>query len=488
MSLAPRMRDLERKSTATNAGRSYALLLLATSLGGILAPLNSTMLAVALPAIRRDFDVGHAEIGWLVSSYLIAMAVAQPLGGRLGDQMGRARVFRWGLAAFLALSLATAAAPTFSALILLRTAQAVVGAAVIPNGMAMVRESAPPDKLGQSTGVTGAAMSIAAAIGPLLGAGLLSAGSWRWLFVMNAPLVVGALALFALLRYPEPAARQRMQVDWVGAPVFAALLVSVTFLLNSLRGGQDALALGGGTISLLVLGTLFVQRQRSSAAPVAEWQLFRNRSYAAATAYILLANLVMYTTLLSVPFFLEEVQERGNATTGLLLGAMSVLMAGLAPFGGLLSDRVGRRLPAMAGGAIMLAGVALILGGIDADVSPGYLAACLAVLGVGMGLSFGAATTAAIESAPRELAGAAAGTNSMMRYLGSIVGAGILGAVLSSDSGAPDASLFRLIFAVLAAMAALAMATTPLIHRRVGAGRLSTDGERLSMDKERISG
>src|SRR2546425_5340862 len=106
---------------------NYTLLLITVSLGGILAPLNSTMLAVALPELRKAFDVGLAEIAWLVSAYLIAMAVAQPLGGRLGDQLGRARVFRGGLLAFLALSLACAAAPTFPLLILLRTSQALVG-------------------------------------------------------------------------------------------------------------------------------------------------------------------------------------------------------------------------------------------------------------------------------------------------------------------------------------------------------------------------
>ena len=113
----------------------------------------------------------------------------------------------------------------------------------------------------------------------------------------------------------------------------------------------------------------------------------------------------------------------------------------------------------------MLAAVAAVLVGMDRGVSYGYLAASLTLLGLGLGLSFGAATTAAVESAPRELAGAAAGTNSMMRYIGSIVGAGILGAVLSTDTGAPAIGLFRLIFALLTAAAALACLSTLFIHR-----------------------
>ena len=444
---------------------SYPLLLVTVSLGGVLAPLNSTMLAVALPEIRRDFSVGHAEIAWLVSAYLIAMAVAQPIGGRVGDQLGRARVFRAGLFAFLILSLAAAFAPTFPILILLRTGQALIGAAVIPNGMAMLRESVPVYKLGQSGGLTGSAMSLAAAVGPLLGAGLLAAGSWRWLFLVNAPLVALALGSQALLRYPEKPTRKKFDLDGAGALAFAAVLVSGTFLLNALGGGQSRYGLGAGLALLLASSAVFLKRQLSTATPIAEWSLFRNRSYSAATAYLLLSNLVMYTTLLAIPFFIKEVQAKGSTTAGTLLGAMSILVAVVSPIAGRLSDAKGRRLPALTGALIGLGGVTLILAGLRQDVAYGYLAASLAILGLGIGLSTGAASTAAIESAPRELAGIAAGTNSMMRYLGSIVGVGVLGAILNGDTGAPDVAVFRLIFVVLVVMAALAAASAAFIHR-----------------------
>ena len=121
---------------------------------------------------------------------------------------------------------------------------------------------------------------------------------------------------------------------------------------------------------------------------------------------------------------------------------------------------------------------------ISVDVSPYYLALVLAIMGLGLGISFGAASTAAIESASRDLAGAAAGTNSMMRYLGSIVGAGILGAVLSSDSGAPGIELFRIIFGVLVVMAIAATLTTFFIHRFVGeSSRDEPSGEFSALPK-----
>ncbi len=423
------------------------------------------MLAVALPELRHDFSVGHVEIGWLVSAYLIAMAVAQPLGGRVGDQIGRARIFRMGLLAFLALSIAAAFAPTFSMLVVLRTGQALVGAAVMPNGMAMLRETLPIGRLGRSAGIIGATTSSAAAIGPLLGAGLLALGSWRLLFLVNVPLVVLALVSLTLLSYPERTAPRRLELDWAGAVAFGALLVALTFVLNSVRGGVSAFVLGAGIIALLVLGVIFVQRQRASSMPVVEWRLFRHVPFTAATAYVMLSNLVMYTTLLSVPFFIEEVQGKGHAVTGTLLGTMSIISAVFSPAGGRLADMVGRRLPAVAGSVIALGAVVWLLAGISSDVSYGYLAVGLGALGLGAGLSFGPASTAAVECVPREMAGSAAGTSSMMRYVGSIIGAGVLGGVLSGHGGTSELSLFRVIFLVVVVMAALAVVATLFIHR-----------------------
>jgi MFS family permease len=223
--------------------------------------------------------------------------------------------------------------------------------------------------------------------------------------------------------------------------------------------------MGAGSLGLLIFSALFLQRQFYTSTPIAEWKLFRSRSYSAATAYLLFSNLVMYTTLLAIPFFIKEVQHKGSATTGTLLGAMSILMVVVAPLSGRLSDAWGRRQPVLAGGLVLVAGAILLLVGLDRGVSYGYLAASLAILGLGVGLSTGPASAAAIEAAPRHLAGTAAGTNSMMRYLGSIVGAGILGAVLSTGTGGPGVSLFHLIFAVLVAMAALACVSALFVHR-----------------------
>lgn len=444
------------------------LLLALSSLGAILAPLNSTMVAVALPDIRDEFSLSHGAVAWLISGYLIAMAVAQPIGGRLGDQIGRARVYRAGLLVFLVLSIATAFAPNFPLLVTLRIAQAVAGAVLIPNGMAMLRTHAPPGQLGRLNGINGAVLSFAAAAGPLVGAATLAVGSWRWMFPISAPFIVLALVLLRKLDVRESERLPRTPMDWAGTLLFVAMLVAVTLQLAALRGAAGGVEMTLRWIGTAAIAAAFVWRQRVTASPAAEWRLFKVRSFAAATAYTLLTNLTMYTTLLMIPFFVREVQGKSTELSGLLLGAMSVLVAITAPFGGRLSDAWGRRPSAQAGSLLMLIGAVALLAGLSRTVSPVYLAACLAVLGLGLGLGVGAANTAAIESAPRAFAGSAAGTSSMMRYAGSIVGAGILAGVLSNSGAADgDVTTFRLVMVAVILTAALAVVAAMFIHRFV---------------------
>ena len=454
----------EQARAAAPSGVGLALAL--ASLGAILAPLNSTMVAVALPEIRDEFSLSAGAAAWLVSGYLIAMAVAQPIGGRLGDQIGRRPVYRAGLLAFLASSILTALAPNFALLVTLRIAQAVAGAVLIPNGMALLRTHAPVGQLGRLNGINGSVLSFAAAVGPLIGAATLALATWRWLFLVSVPLVLLALVLLRRLEEEDEERPPQRPVDWIGTALFVALLAGGTFQLDAM--GTDAGSIGAvaGWLVVAIIGAAFAWRQRVTPAPAAEWRLFKVRSFSAATAYTLLTNLSMYTTLLMIPFFVRDVLDKSTALAGLLLGAMSILVAVTAPFGGRLSDAWGRRPSAMLGAVLLLAGAGALLAGLSSTVSPVYIAGCGAVLGLGLGLGVGAANTAAIESAPRALAGSAAGTSSMMRYVGSILGAGILAGVLTgSDAGDGDVSTYRLVMTAVVITAALAVVASTFIHR-----------------------
>ncbi|HJM75360.1 MAG TPA: MFS transporter [Dehalococcoidia bacterium] len=460
------MTDSASDATFVRGGRRYVLLT-ATSIGALLAPLNSTMIAIALPEIRADLDVDHASLGWLISSYLIVMAVAQPLGGRLGDQIGRKRVIRWALVAFLGFSLASMVAPSFWVLVLFRTGQAIAGAAIMPNGMAMLRTSLPVSEFGRFNGLHSGVMSTAATSGPLLGAGMLAVAPWQAIFLVNIPVVLLALVLIQTLDYSEQP-EGGASIDFAGVALLSSTLVAVTVLLNSLRGGREAVI---AVVATLGLGVAFVATQRWAARPGVAWHLFRLRSFSAATMNVAVMNLVMYTTLLSVPFFIQELQGGDSSRTGLLLGAMFVMMAVTAPISGALADRFGRRVPIFGGSAIALGGAAMLVFGLDVDASFSFLAVALALVGLGVGGSSGPATAAAIESASVREAGAAAGTNSMSRYLGSIVGAGALAGLLNREAGAvPEFDSFQIVMLLVLAMAAAGLLAATMVHRFPPAG------------------
>lgn len=241
--------------------------------------------------------------------------------------------------------------------------------------------------------------------------------------------------------------------------------MSVTWLLNGAGGTHGAITTALGGVITLVLIAGFVLSQRGVAVPAAEWVLFKTRAFAAATSYTLLSNLVMYTTLLTVPFFIAAVQHRSPATTGLLLGVMSGMMALMAAAGDTLADATGRRAPALIGACAATAGAVALLVGLGTTTPFAYLAVALGVTGFGVGIGSGPAMTAAIESVPLALAGSAAGANSMMRYLGSIVGVGVLGGVLDTRSGeVPGIAVFRLLLGFVAIMAVAMIAAATLVH------------------------
>jgi len=247
------------------------------SLGLILAPLNATMLVVALPDIREHFGLSYGHVTWLTSIYLAAMLLAQPFGGRLGDRFGNVRVFRHGLWALAALSLACALAPTFGALLVLRTAQALAGAAVIPNGLAVLRRSLPARELGKALGIAGAAIGSAAVIGPVLASLLLLVGEWRLVFLASVPLgLLAAARGGAISEAEEPA--------------------------DAGHAGQ--------------------------AIPFFNRDLLGSRAFLAASLFGFLSNAILYMVLLAVPFFVTQVHGQSSAMAGGLLGVMSLRLGG----------------------------------------------------------------------------------------------------------------------------------------------------------------
>ncbi|HEX5501102.1 MAG TPA: MFS transporter [Thermomicrobiales bacterium] len=446
-----------------DGGVAEPALLAAIALGLVLAPLNSTMIAVALPALATDFHVGIGGTGWLVVGYLIAMAVVQPIAGGLGDGYGRRRVMLGALGVFLAASLLAAAAPTFPALVGLRLGQAVAGALIVPNGIALVREWVPKARRGAALGLLGAATGAAAGVGPLVGGLLVGLGGWRAIFVLNAPLVAAAL-LAGWSGLPRVGGRRAVhRFDLAGTALLAGWLGGLALVASAPAGTATGLPMPVLAAATPALLAAFVWREARAARPVVRLALFRERAFAGACAASALGNLAMYATLLAVPQFLTLVERRPSAEVGLVLSALSLPLVVLAPLAGRLADQLGRRPVALGGGALALAGFAPLLR-LAPGWSPWLLAAPLLVAGCGLALGTPAIQAAAIEAVAVRHAGMASGVFSTSRYLGSIVGSAVLAGLLGPATIA--AGGFRDVFAMVAVAALGALAACALLSGR----------------------
>ena len=333
---------------------------LTITLGTMLAPLNSTMIAVAMPDIMQHFGVGLASAGWLITAYLVAMASLQPVAGKIGDRFGRRRFVLGGLALFGLASLAAAAAPNLSLLLLFRVLQAAAGALIVPNGLALLRVAVPEGRRGRNYGLLGAGIAVAAGLGPPIGGILVEAADWRAIFFANVVLVVPALILGWYWLPRSAILSQKSKFDMAGAILLPALLVLSAMLLMSIGRETSAAILVGGSIAAATIAGAFALQEFRHPDPVVQPRLFRRRAFAAANGGIGFANLAMYTLLLSLPLLLADRSGSSPLKTGMVLAALSASMVVLAPVGGRLADRFGRRLPTTAGLAVLTSGALLV--------------------------------------------------------------------------------------------------------------------------------
>ena len=419
-------------------GRLLSRTMLGLAGGAILVPLNSTMLAVALPSVMTEFTVGPATVASLVTLYLGAVAVALPASGSLGDRFGHRRMFLLGVVGFAVASVIAATAASFAILALSRVLQAASGALVATSSAALVRATAPAERRGAAFGLFDMLVSTSAAVGPFIGGVIVGAFGWRTLFFVSVPIALAAASAVALMARTRPAgaAPARRSFDLLGLALLAALLIAVLAAFGAIASpGLDRVA----GLAVLPLLAAFLLYELRSPNPAVDPRLFASRPFAAAVAGVAGATVVLHATFVLVPLLVEGLQRRDPTTAGLVLLGISALGAVAAPIGGRLSDRVGPRRPAVAGMVVCAIGLAL-LWRIAPTATPLVLGALLGIVGFGMGLSGSPRQAAAFETVGPERAGMAAGTYFTGRYLGGVLGASLAGAVLGSSVTAAGVS------------------------------------------------
>ncbi len=405
---------------------SEGRLLAAVALAVALAPLNSTMIMLALPELRESLQVSIEQVGWLVTFYLVAMASLQIVTGKIGDRIGRRIPIAGGLVLFAMVSIGAALAPNFGILLFCRTLQAVAIAMVVPNGFALIREVVPKERRATRFGILGATVSLAATVGPPLGGVILQYSSWRYMFYLSVAIAGVSLAVgwdvfnSANKNNVTSEKRGNKTFDVVGSLLFTFILILATLLLTQLKSTLNYLVVLGGSALFVVL-ILFIRHVNRTEDPILQLKFFSVPSFSASSLAIALSNLAMYSVLMAIPIMLAKKDGWDHLHVGMLLACLSVAMMIMSPLGGKLADRIGRKRPVVSGLFCLAVGMLILLLSVNDFILPFVILGLVAV-GAGIGIALPGLQTVAVESIPANHAGSASGIISTSRYFGSIVG------------------------------------------------------------------
>jgi EmrB/QacA subfamily drug resistance transporter len=429
-------------------------------IGAFMGQLDASIVTLALPHLTRDLHASVGAVEWVALTYLLVLVATVATVGRLADAVGRKLLYVYGFGVFTAGSVLCGLAPTLAVLIAARAIQAVGAAMLQANSVALITEAMPPRLLGRGIGIQGTAQALGLALGPAIGGVLLALGGWRLLFLVNLPAgVIGLVLGWFLL----PRSRSRRPVgrsDRLGA-VLLALAAAGPLLYLSLAGHAGytnpllLAVLAGG----LAAAIGFVRRERRVAEPLIDLSLFRRRPLSVGLSSGLVSYLVLFGTLVVVPYYLSA-EHADAALVGIQLAVLPVAIGIAAPVAGRLLNRVGSR--PLTGGGLLVTGAGVLEIALRHDTT-GLLIG-LALAGVGLG-AFTPANNATIMSAsPKGHTGVVSGVLNMTRGFGTALGVAVASALYIAASGAggagapPDAAASGLTVA-LAALGSIALAT-----------------------------
>jgi EmrB/QacA subfamily drug resistance transporter len=396
----------------------------------LLAALDQTIVATALPRIAIDLH-GLNRLSWVATAYLLTSAVTTPLYGKISDLYGRKKIFQFAIVIFLLGSMLCGLSQNMSELIFFRAFQGIGAGGLMSLVLAIVGDIVPPRQRGRYQGYFGAVFGISSIAGPLLGGFLTDHLSWRWIFYVNLPIGIVALAAIAL-RLHLPVRKTEHKIDFAGAGLLAA--ASTALLLMTVWGG-NSYAWGSPTIIGLliagvVLSVLFVIRESKAAEPIIPLSLFRNDIFRVSVLLSLLAGAVMFATIIYLPEYQQIVRGYSATKSGLLILPLvfGLLVASITS--GRLISKLGRyRMFPIAGSAIITVGIWLF-SHISINTNQWILSVWMLVTGVGIGLFMQVMTLAVQNAVDRKQLGTATSVTTFARSMGSSFGTAIFGAIL----------------------------------------------------------
>ncbi|WP_368396742.1 MFS transporter [Streptomyces sclerotialus] len=384
--------------------------------------IDLTIVNTAAPRIQSDLGASVTDLQLIVNMFIVALSMFMVTMGRLADTYGRRRVLFAGTLVFGLASLAAGLAPSTGWLIAARFLQGAAGAVLYTSTGAIVQNAFPRSQRGRAIGALYGVNGFGLAIGPLLGGVIVSALGWYWVFWLNVPLVVIALAICAFSVQESRAEQRGPGVDWPGLILISLAIPAVVlaFTLGGTWGWSNPRTLGLLAFAAAAL-TAFYVVERRAADPIIDFRLFRHRAFLGAIVSDFALACFYATVLFLLPLYLSDVRGYGGYATGALLLPCTAVMAALSPFVGRLTDRYGPRRLLVAGfTAFTVSGV--LFAQLKPDSSLVLLCTALVAMGLGWALILGPATVSALSSVPESQAGHVVGSSWTFHNLGGAIG------------------------------------------------------------------
>jgi EmrB/QacA subfamily drug resistance transporter len=420
---------------AQPVGRALRTIFAALMLGMFLAALDQTIVSTALPTIVGDLG-GLNHLSWVVTSYLLAATVSTPLYGKLGDMLGRKPVFQAAILIFLAGSMLAGLSQTMDQLIAFRFLQGVGAGGLMVGAQAIIADIVPPRDRGRYMGLIGGVFAVASVAGPLLGGFLVDDLSWRWVFYVNLPVGVLAVAIVsAKLRLPS--VKQRHDVDYLGTALLSAG-VGPLILLTTWGGNEyswsSPVIYALGVFGVIMLAA-FVWQERRAAEPIIPLKLFRSRIFDVANGIGFFVGLAMFGAIIFIPLYLQLVYGASATSSGLqLLPLMGGLLIAAIGSGRAISKLGRYKVFPVTGTGILIVGMYL-LSRLRENSSHLTVAIYMLVVGVALGLVMQVLVLVVQNDVGREDIGVATSTATFFRSVGGSFGIAIFGAIFASRLG-----------------------------------------------------
>jgi EmrB/QacA subfamily drug resistance transporter len=400
----------------------------AVAMSTFLSTIDGSIVNVALPTLVNELGTVFSVAQWVILVYLLTQTTLLPSAGRLGDMLGKKRIYTGGIVLFTAASVLCALSPNVYWLIGFRLVQAMGAVMMLGLGMAIVTEAFPPQERGKAIGLNGTFVSIGIVLGPTLGGLILSVTTWRWIFLVNLPIgIVGAFLAWRFVPDKRPLGKQKF--DFAGAILlfFSLLAFLLALTMGQQRGFTNPLilALFGATVLFLAL---FVWVEKRHEQPMIDLSLFSNRVFSLSLLIGGVVFIAIAGTTLLLPFYLQNMRGFAPQQVGLMMSMIPIFLGVAAPLSGAASDKYGTRRIASLGLLVVIAGYWVMSG---FDVTTGILVFAFGTvpIGIGMGIFQSPNNSAVMGAAPPERLGVASGLLGLSRTLGQTTGIALFGAL-----------------------------------------------------------